>query len=86
MYQVYCDDTLLYDPRLKELAIEAPAVELELNKTGSFSFSIYPDHPYADKIKPLHSIILVKKGGTAPVPWAGDRRRRGVLPGKENIL
>ena len=61
MYQVYCDDTLLYDPRLKELAIEAPAVELELNKTGSFSFSIYPDHPYADKIKPLHSIILVKK-------------------------
>lgn len=63
MYQVYCDDTLLYDPRLKELAIEAPVVELELNKTGSFSFSIYPDHPYADKIKPLHSIILVKKEG-----------------------
>lgn len=64
MYTVYCDDFLLYDPRMEELTILSPSLSLELNKTGSFSFSIYPDHPYYSQIEQLKSIIQVKKDGS----------------------
>lgn len=59
MYRVYCDSYLLYDDSLDNLKIIAPKVELELNKTGSFSFSIYPDHPYYELLYKLKSIITV---------------------------
>lgn len=64
MYTVYCDDFFLYDPRMEELTILSPSLSLELNKTGSFSFSIYPDHPYYSQIEQLKSIIQVKKDGS----------------------
>lgn len=64
MYTVYCDDFILYDPRMEELTILSPSLSLELNKTGSFSFSIYPDHPYYSQIEQLKSIIQVKKDGS----------------------
>ena len=63
MYQVYCGGTLLYDPRIEDLTIIDPTVELELNKTGSFRFTLYPDHPYFDQVKPLKSLVTVKKEG-----------------------
>lgn len=59
MYQVYCDSFLLYDDRLENLKIFEPKVDLEVNKTGSFTFAIYPDHPYFNQIKKLKSIITV---------------------------
>ena len=57
MYRVYCDGFLLYHSKLENLQIFGPSVELELNKTGSFVFSIYPDHPYYGKIRKMKSII-----------------------------
>ena len=36
-----------------------PSLELEVNKTGSFEFTIYPDHPRYDLIRKLKSIITV---------------------------
>ena len=45
MYKVYCDKTLMYDPRIEELALINPVVELEENKAGSFSFKMPPGHP-----------------------------------------
>lgn len=59
MYRVYCDSLLLYHSKLENLKIFNPTVELELNKTGSFEFTIYPDHPYFNQIKKLKSIITV---------------------------
>lgn len=59
MYKVYCDDSLIYDTKIEELQIVSPKVELELNKTGSFTFTIYPQNPYYDKLKKLKSIITV---------------------------
>ena len=59
MYKVYCDGLLLYHSKLENLKIFDPSVELELNKTGSFDFTIYPDHPYFSLIKKLKSIITV---------------------------
>lgn len=59
MYRVYCDGNLLYHSKLENLKIFYPSVELELNKTGSFEFGIYPDHPYFGLIHKLRSIITV---------------------------
>jgi len=59
MYRVYCDGLLLYDSRLENLQIHSPTVELELNKTGSFAFTVFPDHPYYSRIFKLKSIITV---------------------------
>lgn len=59
MYKVYCDHFLIYDTKVESLKIFSAKLELELNKTGSFDFSIYPSHPYFDKLKRLKSIITV---------------------------
>ena len=59
MYRVYCDALLLYHSKLENLKLFDPTVELELNKTGSFEFTIYSDHPYFNQIKKLKSIITV---------------------------
>ena len=59
MYKVYCDGFLLYHTKLENLQIFNPSLELELNKTGSFEFTIYPDHSYYGLIKKLKSIITV---------------------------
>lgn len=63
MYQVYCDGQLLHDPRLQDYQLVSPAVSLELNKTGTFTFTMYPDHPGYGAISKLKSIIEVKKDG-----------------------
>ncbi|MGD6877824.1 phage tail spike protein [Bacillus infantis] len=59
MYKVYSDAYLLYDDRLESLRINNAKLDLELNKTGSFEFTIYPDHPYYGMIHKLKSIITV---------------------------
>ena len=62
MYRVYCDGLLLYHSKLENLKIVNPSLELELNKTGSFEFTIYPDHPRYSLINKLKSIITVWQG------------------------
>ena len=59
IWKVYCDSDLIYHSNLPEYVISEPELELELNKTGSFTFTIYPDHPNYDKINKLKSIITV---------------------------
>lgn len=58
MYQVYIDGLLAYDPPNGLVLIE-PKVELELNKTGSFEFTIYPEHQQFNLIQKLSSIVTV---------------------------
>lgn len=59
MYRVFCDGALLYDVDVPSLRIFNTKLELELNKTGSFSFTIYPDHPFYNALRKLRSIITV---------------------------
>lgn len=59
MYRVYCDDQLIYHSRLESMPIFNPSLELEVNKTGSFVFTMYPTHPRYGLIKRLKSIITV---------------------------
>lgn len=59
MYRVYCDGLPIYNDKLEGLKIFSPSLDLELNKTGSFSFTLYPDHPYYGSIQKIKSIITV---------------------------
>lgn len=59
MYKVYCDSWLLYTPTMDELKLINPKLDLEVNKTGSFTFTIFPGHPYYSRLKKLKSIITV---------------------------
>lgn len=63
MYQVFCDDTLIYDLRDEELTLLEPKVTLEMNKAGSFSFKFPPDHPRIDLPQKMKSLIVVKQDG-----------------------
>ena len=60
MFQVYADDNLIFDSRLDgEYVLEKGILDLEVNKSGSFTFTIYKDHPYYDQIQKLSTIITV---------------------------
>ena len=59
MYRVFCDGELLYHPNLSKLKIFSAKLQLELNKTGNFTFIIYPDHPLYNKLYKLKSTITV---------------------------
>jgi len=63
MYQVFCDDELIYNPSIDALKIKSPKVNLEVNKVGSFEFQIYPNHPFYEDLKKLKSIIKVYQDG-----------------------
>ena len=63
MYKVYSDSYLIHSDALDALKINNAKVELEVNKTGAFEFTIYPDHPYYSMIKKLKSIITIYQDG-----------------------
>ena len=59
MYQILCDNYILHDARIPELKVIQPICSLELNKTGSLTFYIAPDHPYYHKINKHTSEITL---------------------------
>ena len=62
MYQILLDDTIFYDVRDKDLNIENPTLDLEVNKVGTLKFKIYPSHPLFNLIENKVSKFTVKKG------------------------
>lgn len=62
MYKIFCDDTLIYDSTLEDYVITKGVITKELNKSGSFVFTIYSSHPYYDRIQKMKSLIRVYKG------------------------
>ena len=63
MYQIFADNNLIYDSTIEDYKIAKGSISLETNKSGSFVFSIYPDHEYYDKLTKLKTIITVYKSG-----------------------
>ena len=59
MYKVLCDNALMCDSRVEELALIDPIVKLEENKAGSFSFKIPPTHPFYDAVIKRKSVLQV---------------------------
>ena len=63
MYKIYADDTLIYDSTLEDYKIGKGSITLETNKSGSFTFSVYPDHFFYDSFVRLKTVITVYKSG-----------------------
>lgn len=61
MYKIFADDTLIYDSTLDQYRIGKGEITLELNKSGSFVFSLYPDHFFYDSFIKLKTVITVFK-------------------------
>lgn len=58
MYQVYCGNRVLYDGSTEELMLKSADLDLELGKTGSFEFVIYPTHPNYDAVVPMAAVTV----------------------------
>ena len=62
MYQILCDNEIIYDPRIELLKVLEPRCKLEVNTVGEASFDMLPTHPYYRALKPLKSVIEIKQG------------------------
>ena len=63
MYQIRCDDYVLYDHRDERLVVLNPKCKLEVNTCGSASFTIMANHPYYGSLKKLKSIFEIRQNG-----------------------
>ena len=61
MYKIYADDELIFDSTLEDYKIGKGQITLEADKSGSFTFSVYPEHPFYDKFVKLKTVIKVYK-------------------------
>lgn len=61
MYKVFADNTLIYDSNIDDYKIAKGTITLEINRSGSFVFSIYPDHFFYDNFIRLKTVITVYK-------------------------
>ena len=60
MYKAYLDGEILYHPNmLEEFPLKTGKVSLELNKTGTFTFSLYSNNKRYGDIKKMKSIVKV---------------------------
>lgn len=62
MYQILLDDIVFYDVRDRDLNIENPTLDLEINKVGTLKFKIFPSHPYFNNLENKVSKFTIKKG------------------------
>ncbi len=58
-YRIYADQFLLHDDALDDFKVLSPKLALEVNKTGSLTFSIYPEHTNYNKLSRIKTIITV---------------------------
>ena len=65
MYTAECDGKIFYSPLLVQngLLLSDAVITYEINKAGSFSFTIPKKNPLYSSFKKLKSIIVVKDGG-----------------------
>lgn len=61
MYKILCDGNLIYDSMIEDFKISKGVITKELNKSGSFVFTIYSNHPYYNSIDKMKSVITVLK-------------------------
>ena len=60
-YQVFCGEYILHDIRIDDYRITDAVLTEELSKVKEFSFKIYPNHPYFNKLAMLVPNIEVYK-------------------------
>lgn len=61
MYKIFADNTLIYDSTLDDYKIGKGLVTKETDKSGSFVFSLFPDHFFYDSIVKMRTVVTVYK-------------------------
>lgn len=61
MYKIYADDELIFDSTLEDYKLGKGQITKETDKSGSFVFTIYPDHPYYGRFAKMRTVITVYK-------------------------
>lgn len=66
IFTIYADDEVLHDPRLASIdrAVVSPKLTLELNKSGSLTFTLPPSHALYNSLHKLKTIVRVYRDGT----------------------
>lgn len=59
MYQITCDDEILYDIRLENRIVLSPTLDLETGKNGTLSFKVPTQNELYNLIKEKKSIIKI---------------------------
>lgn len=63
-WTIWCDDKLIYDPRLNDYKVTAAKLSQELSKADTLTFTIYPQHPNFGYLKKFKPTLIVKDGDT----------------------
>lgn len=63
MYQIFCDNSLIYDPRDEDIPILSGKISLTVNATGELTFTLPPMHRGIDMIRKLTSVVQVYDSG-----------------------
>ncbi len=63
MYQILFNGKPIYDPRDEDLRIGTPDCHLAVGSSGSLSFTIDDDHPYAHTLTKLTGVLELKASG-----------------------
>lgn len=58
MYQVYCGNHVIFETGVEALLLKSADLELELGKTGSLEFTVYPTHPNYDAVEPMAMVSV----------------------------
>lgn len=61
MYQVYCGNRLILETGEQDLPITTASLSLEIGKTGSLEFTIYPAHPNYSAVVPMAIVLVSRK-------------------------
>lgn len=59
MYKIYLDNVLIFDDQKTNEGIVSASLDMEANKAGSMSISLYPIHPNYDSFVKMKSIVKV---------------------------
>lgn len=59
MYKIVLNDRFILFPLVGKNYITAAKLDLELNKTGTLTFTIHPSHPHYKRIVEMQSIVTV---------------------------
>ena len=63
MIQLYVDDKLAYDSRVKPTALLGLKAQLGLNKGGAATIVLPPEHPAYDEFKSYRSVVTIYRDG-----------------------
>lgn len=72
MYKIFCENTMICDSRVEDLAIMNPTINMEVNKAGYFVFTMPKIHPYRDIIQKRQSTLYVYRDDEKEPIFAGD--------------